>query len=323
MTDQNPLVSIIIPTYNRAHLIGETLDSIIAQTYANWECIVVDDGSTDKTRELMVDYLTMDSRFHYHLRPEDRLPGGNAARNYGFEMSKGEYIQWFDDDDIMLPRFLESKVLIISEGINLIICPVTYWDPKTNFKNHKKINIRNSLYEDYLCWEIKVMTPSVLFRKSFLDNKELFSDRIIRGQETELFLRLFYNLKKDSYKVLEQPLVLYRQHDKTKSQRNKVYVPEFMNSTYTIYLENFLRIENGENTRASTFCYQHLLGIFYHSIHNGDIPLAKKMIKEFFSILQKKDSIKGCEMIMVGRIFIFFKRGRWIFIKRWKKFEFE
>ena len=110
MSDQNPLVSIIIPTYNRVHLIGETLDSIIAQTYQNWECIVVDDGSTDGTDELMAAYVGQDSRFQYHHRPEERLSGGNAARNYGFEMSKGEYINWFDSDDLMHSEKLEKQV---------------------------------------------------------------------------------------------------------------------------------------------------------------------------------------------------------------------
>ena len=63
------LISIIIPTFNRAHLIGETLDSVLAQTYPNWECIIVDDGSTDTTDEVVGEYVKKDSRFLYHHRP--------------------------------------------------------------------------------------------------------------------------------------------------------------------------------------------------------------------------------------------------------------
>src|SRR5690554_1580908 len=117
-----PLVSIIIPTFNRAHLIGETLDSVLAQTYHNWECIVVDDGSTDNTDEVMAEYMARDARFQYHHRPEDRLPGGNAARNYGFEVSKGEYIQWFDDDDVMKAKFLEIKINKFTQQNQFVIC---------------------------------------------------------------------------------------------------------------------------------------------------------------------------------------------------------
>ena len=69
---EHPLVSIIILTYNRAHLIGETLDSVLAQTYTHWECIVVDDGSTDATDEVLATYVEKDSRFQYHHRPKDR-----------------------------------------------------------------------------------------------------------------------------------------------------------------------------------------------------------------------------------------------------------
>ncbi|WP_372938266.1 glycosyltransferase family 2 protein, partial [Seonamhaeicola sp.] len=87
-----PLVSIIIPTYNRAHLIGETLDSVLAQTYTHWECIVVDDGSSDHTSQVVATYCKNDARFQYHQRPLDRPKGANACRNYGFELSKGEYI---------------------------------------------------------------------------------------------------------------------------------------------------------------------------------------------------------------------------------------
>lgn len=86
---KQPLVSIIIPTYNRAHLIGETLDSVLAQTYKNWECIIVDDGSSDNSDEIIDECVKKDARFKYYQRPDEHLPGGNGARNYGFRMSRG------------------------------------------------------------------------------------------------------------------------------------------------------------------------------------------------------------------------------------------
>ncbi|HEX9600942.1 MAG TPA: glycosyltransferase family 2 protein, partial [Mariniflexile sp.] len=65
-----PLVSIIIPTYNRGHLIGETLESVLCQTYDNWECLVIDDGSTDNTDALVQGYLNKDNRIKFYHRPE-------------------------------------------------------------------------------------------------------------------------------------------------------------------------------------------------------------------------------------------------------------
>ena len=108
-------VSIIIPNFNRAHLIGETLDSIIGQTYLNWECIIVDDHSTDHSLEVIQKYVDKDARFTLASRPDDRSKGANACRNYGFELSAGDYINWFDSDDLMTPNHIQ---LLVAELLN-------------------------------------------------------------------------------------------------------------------------------------------------------------------------------------------------------------
>lgn len=112
----DPLVSIIIPTYNRAQHIGETLDSVIAQTYRNWECIVVDDRSWDHTPEMLSFYCERDSRIQFHSRPKNRPKGANSCRNYGFELSKGRYIQWLDSDDLLSPQKLEAQVYLLESN---------------------------------------------------------------------------------------------------------------------------------------------------------------------------------------------------------------
>ena len=75
--------------------------SVLTQTYVNWECIVVDDGSTDLTIDVVQKYCNKDARFKLYNRPHNRQKGGNAARNYGFEQSLGEFVNWFDSDDLM------------------------------------------------------------------------------------------------------------------------------------------------------------------------------------------------------------------------------
>ncbi|HEX8563112.1 MAG TPA: glycosyltransferase family A protein [Flavobacterium sp.] len=101
-----PLVSIIIPTFNRAYLIAETLNSVLSQTYQSWECIVVDDGSTDNTEEVVARYTFADTRFKFAKRPRSKPKGANACRNYGFEISNGTLINWLDSDDLLLPEHL-------------------------------------------------------------------------------------------------------------------------------------------------------------------------------------------------------------------------
>lgn len=100
-----PLVSIIVPVYNRADRIGQTLDSLLAQTYQNYEIILVDDGSTDRSAEVIAPYLN--SRVFYYKQTNAGAP---AARNHGFALSKGEVIVFFDSDDLMLPSRLEEQL---------------------------------------------------------------------------------------------------------------------------------------------------------------------------------------------------------------------
>ena len=91
-----PKVSVLLPTYNRAHVLGRAIDSILAQTLTDWELIVVDDGSTDETQALMQHYCAKDSRIHYVRQPN----GGQArAQNMGLRLARGEYLHKQDDDD--------------------------------------------------------------------------------------------------------------------------------------------------------------------------------------------------------------------------------
>jgi len=98
-----PYFSVIIPAYNRARFLPECLDSVLAQTFTDWECIVVDDGSTDGTRELVAEYVRRDSRFRYHWQEN---AGASAARNAGIERARGEWIAFLDSDDWYYPDAL-------------------------------------------------------------------------------------------------------------------------------------------------------------------------------------------------------------------------
>ena len=104
------LISIIIATYNRASYILETLCSIQNQTYKKWECIIIDDGSTDNTEIIVRDFIKDKPRFRFETRPVTIEKGANACRNYGYEKSIGDFIKFFDSDDIMLPNHLEVLV---------------------------------------------------------------------------------------------------------------------------------------------------------------------------------------------------------------------
>jgi len=98
--NKNPKVSVIIPTYNRAHLIGRAIQSVLNQTYQDFELIVVDDGSTDNTNEVIKEFSQKDKRILYIKH--DKNKGGSAARNTGIKAARGEYIAFQDSDDEMV-----------------------------------------------------------------------------------------------------------------------------------------------------------------------------------------------------------------------------
>lgn len=117
MDDISPIVSIIIPCYNYATLIHETLTCVLEQSYTNWEAIIVDDGSTDNTKAI-VEAFTSDLRFIYIFQKNKGLP---AARNTGLAKAKGKYIQFLDADDLISKEKLRLQVHYMEEHANVHI----------------------------------------------------------------------------------------------------------------------------------------------------------------------------------------------------------
>ncbi|WP_369769526.1 glycosyltransferase family 2 protein [Flavobacterium sp. WC2416] len=114
--NKTPQVTIIMATYNRASFIIETIESIRNQVFTNWECLIIDDGGTDNTADVIKHVLKQDNRFQYVKRPDNYLKGLPGCRNYGLDLALGEYIIFFDDDDIVHPQNLELSVLELSRN---------------------------------------------------------------------------------------------------------------------------------------------------------------------------------------------------------------
>lgn len=139
---KKPLVSVIIPVFNRENLIGETLDSVISQTYANWECIVVDDGSHDNTEEVVNSYANMDNRITYFSRPNTRNKGASPSRNYGLEQATGDFIQFLDSDDLLHPNKLEEQLKHL-ESAPLLSVATCKWG---SFRESTRLNVKQKYY---------------------------------------------------------------------------------------------------------------------------------------------------------------------------------
>lgn len=219
VSTETPLVSIIIPTYNRAHLIGETLDSVLAQTYQNWECIVVDDGSNDDTDQIMSKYLSQDSRFQYFQRPENKLKGANACRNHGFDKSKGDFLIFLDSDDLLEENCLElrcdneNRNNINEKSIFVYSMGLFRFGEKTDQIFNKKFNTEKESIKNFL----KVSPPwtitSVFWSRALFVNIGFFDETIERLQDVDIHTRLLLSGVKVKtieivdcwYKILDNP----------------------------------------------------------------------------------------------------------------------
>ncbi len=304
-----PLVSIIIPTFNRAHLLSETLDSVLAQTYSHWECIVVDDGSTDGTEALLKAYMAKDSRFQYHKRPDSYLSGGNGARNYGFEVSQGDYIQWFDDDDVMLPEFLKQKLTAFKDTINFVVCSGTIVSVDMEILGSLQMDNSLSLYKGFVLWRNQITTNCVLFKRSFLIGKTLFNPKILRGQESEFFGRLFFDVYNDEFVVISEKLFLYRQHDTTKSSKNKVYNPVYKTSEITIAIENLKRSILLNDLELIHYFYRLLIHFLFRALEHRDEENVKIVVKAISNSVKPLNWWVVFQLQLVTKVFLFSKRS--------------
>ncbi len=183
-----PRVSIIIPTYNRAHLIRETLDSVFAQTFHDFETIIVDDGSEDDTAHVLAD---LQARITYRQIPH---AGASAARNAGMEIARGEFIAFLDSDDLWDARFLEkmTAVLDAASSAGFAYCDYATFDQRGIIQvaylpsQHK---IRGYLFPQLLECDF-ISTGALLIRRACLARVGEFDLRLKVAHDWDMWLRL-------------------------------------------------------------------------------------------------------------------------------------
>lgn len=198
------LFSIVVPTYNRAHLISKTLDSILCQTYSNYEVIVVDDGSTDNTEELIRSKYRDRVRF-YKKENAERA----AARNFGTKQAKGEYVLWFDSDDIMYPNhlYVTSEMVKQHNSPEVIALSFDFLDVNDQIVRTDILpdKINEIMYKGNL-----LSCDAVFVRKDIADGNPFNEDRDLSASEDyELWLRLASQFKITSSKEVTSGIVLH------------------------------------------------------------------------------------------------------------------
>lgn len=210
-------VSIIIPIYNRANLIGKTLDSVLAQTYTNWECLVVDDGSTDDTENIVKSYVLKDNRFKLFHRVSERLKGASTCRNIGLENAQGAYIQFLDSDDLISENKLLEQINLFKESPdnNIATCKWGRFN-----KNESDLEIYNDLnsynnfsnMEEFLNSLIKSKgyfpIHAYLIKHSLIRKVGCWNEKLILNDDGEFIMRLLPYSEKVVFS--EKAIAFYR-----------------------------------------------------------------------------------------------------------------
>ena len=197
-------ISIIIPTYNRASLIRETLDSIKAQTSPHWECIVVDDMSSDDTETIVAEYSKADNRFSFYQR--DREPkGAPTCRNIGLQHAKGEWVIFLDSDDLLNTKLIENIIEINHQYFDTVDAIIFRTDIfENNINQSKSFYTPDSVQDDlnsYLTGKIVWQTSGAVWRKNFVKLIGGFREGLVKGQDWELAVKALLN----NPKVLKIP----------------------------------------------------------------------------------------------------------------------
>lgn len=212
----SPAVSVIIPTYQRAHLLPRTLDSVLRQTFQDLEVLVVDDGSTDRTPEIVEDYD--DARVRY--LPQPRNAGVSAARNRGLQGARGRMIAFLDSDDEWMPEKLERQVRRLEAAgpdVGLVYCGVEDVDDRGVVQVHRPV-FRGRLQRELLLENVlHGGGSSVLLRGEAVQAVGLFDDTLPAIEDWDYWLRVARLYRID---FVEEPLVRY--HDVTVDGRKSL-----------------------------------------------------------------------------------------------------
>lgn len=215
-------ISIVIPTYNRSKTIVKSINSVLNQTYANLEIVVIDDGSTDGTESIIKKMQNKDRRIKYVKMPKNR--GACFARNLGIKKSTGKYIAFQDSDDIYVKHKLANQLAnLLNNASDLDFCKVQLHTEHGKYvmpTKSQELALENSSVTDMLCDGNLISTQAILAKKEIFE-KVSFNPKMPRLQDYDLALRVAQHC---NISYTDKILVnLYRQADSISSSKEKLY----------------------------------------------------------------------------------------------------
>jgi glycosyltransferase involved in cell wall biosynthesis len=205
-----PRVSVIVPAYNAAVYLPHAIDSVLAQTFVDWEIVVVDDGSTDHTQSVVESYRpALAAKLQYIHQSNHGLP---AARNTGIKAARGEFIALLDADDVWLPQRLERGVQVLDSDpeIGLVHARVARIDTKGMVIGQLKVDpkyMSGRIAHDIYIRRAHIVCPTVMFRRRCLDKGGWFDESMRATEDRDLWFRIALHFK---IEYIDEILAYYR-----------------------------------------------------------------------------------------------------------------
>lgn len=203
------LVSVVVPVYNREGRVAEAVESLRAQTWKNFEAVVVDDGSTDATADVVAALAEADPRVRLVRAPHG---GVSAARNRGMTEARGELIAFLDSDDVYMPRKLESQAVFLLKNKNFdaVYSPYIEEHPKQGRRLHRYVHKPKRVFIELFRGSFIVMN-SLMFRARLLETAGMFREDMAVLEDIEFFLRL---AEKGRFGFVDEISSVYRMNDR-------------------------------------------------------------------------------------------------------------
>jgi glycosyltransferase involved in cell wall biosynthesis len=256
----DPLVSIITPVYNGEQYLLETIESALAQTYKNFELLIVNDGSTDNSAAIIKPFLK-DSRVIYI---EQKNAGVAAARNTAIKQARGKYIGFLDQDDLWLSNKLEVQIAVLEqdESIALVHSRQDFIDSQGNKIDYDWVTgVSGYCFED-MFKKNRIAVLTVLIRKTIFDEIGLFNEKFSGADDYHMWLRVTI---KHPISYIDQALAFYRFHDSNWSKNSFRMTAIDVKVIDTILFEypQALKLAGKQTVRARLYTLNHQLGGWY------------------------------------------------------------
>lgn len=268
-----PLVSIIIPSYQSSEFVSNAIKSCLSQTYKNIEIIVIDDGSTDNTRNILSSYI--DAKKINYIYQNNK--GLSAARNTGLRTARGEYIQFLDSDDIMKPEKIQLQInYLINHPEDMGVYSDYVVQKNSQIIHYKKKYPTGNLFKNVSFSHFVMPIHTVLLRA---ENLPLFDEALVQGEDRDFWLNIFQE-EAHSFGFINQIIAIYMIHDKNMTHQTEINLFSIID-VINKHLRKSTMMQKFILEEAKKYHFG-LIGI--HSLENALYQKARYYLKQSFSI---------------------------------------